>query len=812
MFFQIQVNTPPGSNKSTTGVDDTKKTFVSNSTHTGIFRPEELSKMFPTPPSLEHHPNSSPCGAGLSEHQLDLLDSPNLGSPIDEHIEDWSYVFLPPTINKFVGSSKYAPLTNLPSQSQPMVTLPPNIVYKPSWQQQHNIAASNNNNNKSTTNNNNANVNNNISEKIQQSPHSVQLQQPQQSSHQQQLMNIPPSGGMLTPNSLSRPSSVTPIPMPNMMNYAGPPGMNLNPMQHAGMRSDMSPISPATAAGHSYGPNVGGSPMQYSRRGLLPPPPPYEIAVASPATSTSSYLNKQFNSHEPPTPTVSRVPEANALLLNVLLYDTALNVFKDHNFDSCTLCVCNAGHKCVGNIRGSDSGVYLALPGHTLDPSSLYNTNNCGYGGYGIDSPAGVMATNHNAGYLDEDPVKCSCGFSAVVNRRLAHRSGLFYEDEMEITGMAEDPSNYKRNSQFAHLLGVIVKSENSTNDRDSFETLSHAMMDLLQDQCTLIQSSSNSIQRAIRCFRSLNTSGSVTNALINMLEYTDAQDIICLALDQSRMVFESQFQNRLELTKPFKYGVSVHKWPYVKASGPRSNKDIVRVMKSMRPLLQDAFHKKCTTRLWDAPYTVQGPLTWRQFHRMASSSSGQCEPQPIPSVVVGHEKDWLSVSPYAIQYWDKLMLEPYSYARDVAYIIIAPDNDYVVGRAKSFFKELSTTYEMCKLGRHNPIKGWDGVLRVNSKSTRNEGLDDWFSSLGESRVSELLKMYAHTCQQQLVPYLSKIPSDKSLLDPPEGMNTSNSSNKDRSLPSPMRPPSTPDSSQTSEKAPSTPKSSDVGE
>lgn len=261
--------------------------FISNSTHTGIFRPEELSKMFPTPPSLEHHPNSSPCGAGLSEHQLDLLDSPNLGSPIDEQIDDWSYVFLPPTICKFVGSSKYAPLTNLPSQSQPMVTLPPNIIYKPSWQQQHNIAASNNNNNKSTNNNNNnsntnANVNNNCTEKIQQSPHSVQLPQPQQSSHQQQLMNVPPSGGMLTPNSLSRPSSVTPIPMPNMINFVGPPGMNLNPMQHAGMRSDMSPISPATAAGHSYGPNVGGSPMQYSRRGLLPPPPPYEIAVASP--------------------------------------------------------------------------------------------------------------------------------------------------------------------------------------------------------------------------------------------------------------------------------------------------------------------------------------------------------------------------------------------------------------------------------------------------------------------------------------------------------------------------------------------------
>lgn len=39
------------------------------------------------------------------------------------------------------------------------------------------------------------------------------------------------------------------------------------------------------------------------------------------------------------------------------------------------------------------------------------------------------------SGLLEEDPIRCSCGFSAVVNRRLAYRAGLFYEDEMEITG-----------------------------------------------------------------------------------------------------------------------------------------------------------------------------------------------------------------------------------------------------------------------------------------------------------------------------------------------------------------------------------------
>lgn len=41
---------------------------------------------------------------------------------------------------------------------------------------------------------------------------------------------------------------------------------------------------------------------------------------------------------------------------------------------------------------------------------------------------------------------------------------------------------------------------------------------------------------------------------------------------------------------------------------------DIMQVMKALHPLLQDAVHAKA----WDAQYTVSGPLTWRQFHRLA--------------------------------------------------------------------------------------------------------------------------------------------------------------------------------------------------
>lgn len=47
------------------------------------------------------------------------------------------------------------------------------------------------------------------------------------------------------------------------------------------------------------------------------------------------------------------LPEAQSLLVNMTLSDSMLNLYKDENFESCNLCVCNM------NILGNDSGLYL---------------------------------------------------------------------------------------------------------------------------------------------------------------------------------------------------------------------------------------------------------------------------------------------------------------------------------------------------------------------------------------------------------------------------------------------------------------------
>ncbi|XP_044759811.1 mediator of RNA polymerase II transcription subunit 13 isoform X2 [Coccinella septempunctata] len=793
----MQIQTPPGSTFSG-GHEDSKRFSGGHSSTSsggcptiGILRPEELSKMFPTPPSLEHNPMPSPCGL-IDTQTPDFTDLtqgvvrikqeiyPNMGSPPEEHI-DWSYVFKPPVMCKIVGSSKYAPLTNLPSQGLPVMQLPPHCVYKPSWLQ--------------------------MAEKQAQAQQQQQTQTPaaqttatpaqQQTSSNHHQTNAVPMANPLTPVATPNPTIV--------------PGGTGTPHHQP---SGINPFSPA---------------------GFRPPPPPYELP--SPATSNaSSYLNKNLNSVEAvQTPSVQRAPEASALLLNILLTDTAFNIFRDHNFESCTLCVCNG----TGNIRGSDAAVYLMNgdgPPHHGPYHGSHHLNNglhnpdSPYPGamMGQPPPYGMMSPNHHGqGHSVDDSIRCSCGFSAVVNRRLAYGSGLFYEDEKEITGLsrepgsmirvvpgiADDPAERKKTSLSSYLVSTNSLKTDANVDRDQIDGLPHYLLELIRDQCGVIPNNVNALCRAADFIK---TQRGVFSNTVNVLEYSDSNEVTAVALDQSRqasadalgsckMEEAGQRHNNQRSNK-----MAVHKWPFLRACGPQCNQDIVRVMKGLRPLLQDAIQKKCQTRLWEAPSAVKGPLTWRQFHRLAGrGTDDRCEPQPIPSLVVGHEKDWLSLSPYALHHWETLLLEPYSYSRDVAYIVVAPDNDSILPRVRWFFKELSTAYEMCKLGRHSPITKVlrDGILRVGKTAKAkigNEAVEEWFTMLGESETTDMLKLYAQVCKHHLAPHLQQVPMDKTLLDPPPEPG-------DKPAPSPMPPPSTPDgNSQHSappEKAPATPKS-----
>ena len=88
-------------------------------------------------------------------------------------------------------------------------------------------------------------------------------------------------------------------------------------------------------------------------------------------------------------------------------------------------------------------------------------------------------------------------------------------------------------------------------------------------------------------------------------------------------------------------------------------------------------------------------------------------------------------------------MLEPYGRQRDVAYVVVAPDNDFILTQLLGFFKELSTVYELLKLGRHCPISKTlrDGIMRVGKTAAQkvaDEPVDEWFSVIGKDLAIKL--------------------------------------------------------------------------
>ncbi|GIX70393.1 mediator of RNA polymerase II transcription subunit 13 [Caerostris extrusa] len=241
------------------------------------------------------------------------------------------------------------------------------------------------------------------------------------------------------------------------------------------------------------------------------------------------------------------------------------------------------------NIKGSDAGIIL--------PNSLIPTWN------------------------DEPQYKCTCGFSAVVHRHRSYNSGLFYEDELEVTGSVCDNMN---NSVYSSV-NIKTEAEQSESRKLSLhlENIPGFVLDLLK------------IQLAAR------------------------------------------------------------------------------------------------------------------------GADDQCEPQPIPSLLLGHEKDSIALSPFSLKYWDKLHLEPSSLRRDIAYIVVAPENDVVLSTVKFFFRELSCIYEALHLGKHRPITKVlrDGIMRVGktaASKVAEEPVSEWFNTIGDGPISNKLKLYARVCKHRL--------------------------------------------------------------
>uniref|UniRef100_A0A8C4E4K8 Mediator of RNA polymerase II transcription subunit 13 n=1 Tax=Dicentrarchus labrax TaxID=13489 RepID=A0A8C4E4K8_DICLA len=638
----------------------------------------DLQRMFPTPPSLEQHPAFSPimtyrdtpsqepaAPSGAADHLPPLASTQfteyrmeteeGMASPRQEDIKPQ------------IGSSMFALLSCLPSQSLPPLKIPEQCYYRPSW------------------------VDFLASQEI------VPCSKDDQEYAQ------------MSGTTASVGTTVGILPSPATPRFSVP-----------------TPRTPRTPRGINAASSGQGSVKQDGTE------------LSSPVSTPSTSL--PLSSVEPLARPGPSLPEAHSLYAVLLLSDSVLNVFKDRNFDSCCICACNM------NVKGADVGVYI--------PDST-----C------------------------EDQYRCMCGFSAIVNRLLAHGTGLFLEDELDIYGRTSEVGRAAERRLALCRRDPTMRDPRAKRPQDAAPA-SPLVMVLLQEQCSQPISSLASLHVPLSC-SCHGRKGALLQSWMSEKQWADGSDacVECYnALEQGLQYVDNPTGGKVD--PAVVRSTVLHSWPHMNGKSMLSSQDMVRMLLSLQPFLQDAIQKKRTGRTWENIQHVQGPLTWQQFHKMAGrgsyGSEESPEPLPIPTVLLGYdrERDFLALSPLALPFWEKLLLEPYGGQRDVAYLVLCPNSPSLLAAARAFFQELSAVYETCRLGKHRPLAkvSRDGLVRVGEEVEPEKleelDVDQWLTGpwAGQQHTDNLskLKLYAYACKQQLGPQLSALPLDSSLLLPPK--------------------------------------------
>uniref|UniRef100_A0A8B9J9X9 Mediator of RNA polymerase II transcription subunit 13 n=1 Tax=Astyanax mexicanus TaxID=7994 RepID=A0A8B9J9X9_ASTMX len=364
---------------------------------------------------------------------------------------------------------------------------------------------------------------------------------------------------------------------------------------------------------------------------------------------------------------------------------------------------------CNTNVKGADVGVYI--------PDSMR-----------------------------EDQYRCMCGFSAIANRRLAHGAGLFLEDELDIFGRGSEAGRAAE-----RRLALCRRELPAGATRRGTQEPPMSVLGLIQEQCSQPITSLASLHKPAAC-SCRSRQGALLQSWAADRLWADSIDacVECYnALVQGLQYVDNATGGKVE--QALVRSTALHSWPHTNG-------------KSLY------FSKLSSDERWKCIISHQF-FFFALFCHLGSEESP--EPLPIPTLLVGYDRDFLALSPLALPFWEKLLLEPYGGQRDVAYLVLCPNNDPIINGARAFFQELSAVYESCRLGKHRPLGrvSRDGIVPVGvdeAEKLEEDLVDEWLTGpwSGQHHEDHLskLKLYAQTCKQRLAQQLSVLSLDSSLL------------------------------------------------
>uniref|UniRef100_A0A7E4UXY5 Mediator of RNA polymerase II transcription subunit 13 n=1 Tax=Panagrellus redivivus TaxID=6233 RepID=A0A7E4UXY5_PANRE len=447
-------------------------------------------------------------------------------------------------------------------------------------------------------------------------------------------------------------------------------------------------------------------------------------------------------------------------VLAVLLKDSLFNLHYDTIFDSCPLCSCNE------SIRTVEYGIYLSISSDIRAVDLMRSTSESSLGN--VFSGLYIKPSD------DGEEARCLCAFSAVRHRYLcAADSNLFADDVREaIGGPAQIDATEGSNFQWFDLLN---ESSWKVLDMLRWYLLGHDVAGLVRFASSVGPIPEIVPEKTENCAHLPPTQAYA----VSSIDQSELDFVASTAIDASIIsnkngggIFPAEDIRRLIRNKSADELQSViHPWAVQIAKDTRApsesenNAVLFRVCK-LAEGLGSAINKDISVGI------IEGPLTWKALHRKATgkfrpaqpaiTEDGAPEPpawhapEPIPTIIVGSERDLVTTSPASIWAWDRSSLAPYSWPKDVIYIGAIPDQSVINEKTQLFLEDLSNYYERHRLGRHMPMP--PPPTRDNSDYVGAEVIKIGDNSFAGATLTDRIDNYINALTSEIVRFFKRHP------------------------------------------------------
>ena len=500
-----------------------------------------------------------------------------------------------------------------------------------------------------------------------------------------------------------------------------------------------------------------GSVLTPGKCGLKTPGNPQSMDPSSYPFIDSSATGSHLNNIQK----LQRLPEAHSLTFNLFLSDSLLNVFRDRCFDQCPVCVCNFDlrgfdHKFVDKVNHAKD---LGLNSGSEFPcscafSSIRNRSISFATGLLLEDELEVLTSNDQE--HQNKIVKLRRRIETNQNSILSGIESLTETDKKTCLVLIDELIKHESCPVFGPTFTWLVGSLKDSKKNSKFLDIERRSKRKKSEKSIAENSKNLNISSIIESGPKSpeSTKSSESSKLRrNFIAEYDTYLACLQAMVASRAVIDGNAVNTIANqygslnngNKQWEYiNTIIHPWNYscsvlpvnepiasesvslktnsnennalvpIPTTGPEQH--IVSLLKTLLPVLQNAVQKSSRNRKWMHMIRVRGPLTWFEFVDLGGQSMDRTLAQPlaVPRFITSNESFsnkilpsknngyGYEVGPNGLEQWQRLGLEPNSKKQDIVYITVCPDN--LQNQIRGFFKELSSSYETSKLGRHRPL------------------------------------------------------------------------------------------------------------